>query len=163
MVQPPCKRRLGYVSRSLSKRTFNNDADVGRALRGAGNVHDEEKRMATRAAPRVAVLMWWALEHDIEVILEQPKGSLLEQHTPYRCVLARMGRHNTDGCMYGWSSQKPCWFYVSKGLRADSFKRCNHLGRHALQLMVNGHGEAAMSDSSRYTPAFAQALLSTWR
>ena len=163
VVQPPCKRWLCYVSRALSERSFNDDAHAGRALRGAGNTDDEETRMANRTAPVVASLMWWALEHDIEVISEQPLGSLLGQYTPYRCVLASMERHKVDGCMYGWSSQKPFWLYLSKGLRADSLKKCNHIGRHALQLMVDGHGEPAMSDSSRYTPAFARALLRTWR
>ena len=119
--------------------------------------------MANRMASRVASLMWWALDHDIEVILEQPVGSLLEQYAPYRCVLAFMTRHKIDGRMYGFQSQKPFWLYLSKGLRADSLKKCNHIGRHALQLMVDGHGGPAMSDSSRYTPAFAQALLCTLR
>ena len=104
VVQPPCKRWLCYASRSISKRTFKDDAHAGRALRGTGNARDEETRMANRVAPRVASLMWWALEHDIEVILEQPRGSLLQKYTPYRCVLASMRRHKTDGCMYGWSS-----------------------------------------------------------
>ena len=164
MVQPPCKRWLCYVSRSHSQRTFNDDAHAGRALRGAGNADNKETRMANRTAPRVASLMWWALEHDIEVILEQPCASLLERYTPYRCVLARMERHKTDGCMYGWLSQKPFWLYLSKGLRADYLKRCNHTGRHALQLMVDGQGDRqTMAESGRYTHAFAQALLRTWR
>ena len=66
--------------------------------------------MANRIAPPVASLIWWALEHDIEVILEQPRGSLLEQYTPYRCVLAYMEGHAPDGCMYGWSSHKAFLF-----------------------------------------------------
>ena len=163
MVQPLCKRWLGYVSRSISKRTFNNDDHAGRALRGAGSADDEETRMANRTAPPVASLMWWALEHDIEVILEQPCASLLGQYTPYRCVLASMERHKTDGCMYGCLSQKPFWLYLSKGLRRDALIKCNHIGRHALQLMVDGSGKAAMSESTQYTPAFARALLRTWR
>ena len=163
MVQPPCKRWLCYVSGANSARNFKNYVHSRRALRGAGNAEDEATRMANRTASPVASLIWWAMEHDIEVILEQPCGSLLGQYTPYRCVLAYMERHHTDGCMYGWSSQKPFWLYLSKGLRADALRKCNHTGRHAAPLMVDGQGGTAMSDSSKYTPAFARALLRTWR
>ena len=163
VVQPPCKRWLCYVSRALSERSFNDDVHAGRALRGAGNADDEETRMANRTAPPVASLIWWALEHGIEVILEQPCGSLLGHYTPYRCVLASMEKHKTDGCMYGWSSQKPFWLSLFNGLRADALRKCNHTGRHAAPLMVDGHFWTAMSDSSQYTFAFARALLRTWR
>ena len=163
VVQPPCKRWLCYVSLSTSARTFNDDVHAGRALCGGGSAEDKETCMTNRAASPMASLIWWAIEHDIEVILEQPCGSLLGQYTPYRCVLAYMERHHTDGCMYGWSSQKPFWLYLSKNLRADALRKCNHTGRHAAPLMVDGQGGTLMSDSGKYTPAFARALLRTWR
>ena len=112
VVQPPCKRWLHCVSRSRSERKFHDDVHAGRALRGTGSAEDEETRIANRTAPHVASLIWWVLEHDIEVVLEQPCGSLLGQYAPYRCVLAYMKRHTTDGCMYGWSSNKPSWIYI---------------------------------------------------
>ena len=163
VVHPPCKRWVCYVSRANSARMFNNDVHSGRALRGAGNAGDEATRMANRTASPVASFIWWAMERDIEVILEQPRGSLLGQYTPYRCVLAYMERHHTDCCMYGWSSQKPFWLYLSKNLRADALRKCNHIGRHAAPLMVDGQGGTGMSDSSKYTTASARTLLRTWR
>ena len=163
VVQPPCKRWLCYVSRSHSKRRFDDDFPSGRALRGTGNTNDKETRIANITAQRVASLVWWALDHNIKVILEQPKGSLLQKYTPYRCVLSRMKRWKVDGCRYGWKSQKPFWIYLSDGLQGDALKRCNHTGRHALQLMTDGQGDnQAMSDSGHYTRKFADALLRTW-
>ena len=114
--------------------SFNDDVHAGRALRGADSAEDEATRMANRTASPVASLIWWAIEQDIEVIWEQPRGSMLGQYTLYRCVLAYMDRHHTD---ITWE--------------------------HAAPLMVLGQGGTAMTHSSKYTPAFARALLRTWR
>ena len=148
---------VGVVSclRARSERSF--------AMRGAGNAEDIGTRMANRTAPPVASSISWALQHDIEIILEQPRGSLLQRYTPYHCLLASMERHATDGRLYGWKSQKPFWLYPSNGLRADSFRKCNHIGPRQKALMVDGHGTTGMSASSQYAPAFARNLLRMWR
>ena len=106
VVQPPCKRWLCFVSRTLSERTFDDNVSAGSAMRGAGNAMDVETRMANRTAIPVASLIWSALEHDtlrrLHNTLELTQCMPPNMHYNNNCVPMFLQHHGV--CSFGASS-----------------------------------------------------------
>ena len=132
----------------------------------AGHNGDQSTLEADAIAPVLAAMILWARRQGIQVLVEQPCGSLLPTLTHYRCALFGMRRIATHGCMFGFDSKKTFWLFLTEGLRAKFFRRrCQH-GLHPRPLTKRSgrwvSATSAMPESSTYTRAFAQAIIRAW-
>eukprot|EP00969_Alexandrium_andersonii_P294817 13031594-Alexandrium_andersonii.AAC.1 len=77
--------------------------------------------MANRMVARVCILLYIMLSLNVFVIVEQPKGSLMQYHEHLEAIYVRFGffRHSIAMGHYGAESEKPTWLYSNKKIIGD--------------------------------------------
>jgi hypothetical protein len=129
-------------------------------------------REANTQVVRVVILCLIAAALGLSFIVEQPEGSLLEQHPRWQhlCRMTQVFRHTIRMWDYGAQSEKPTWIYsnFAEVAHIDMFKS-GRLSRKRKHLEITHHfvdktgvhrsrGGKDLKATQTYTEGFANAV-----
>ena len=149
-------------------------ATSGRSTsRPMGDTSREYVRDANRMVSRTVLICWLLMSLGVLVILEQPRGSLMELHPRFQSLLRQfpMWRTHIEMGDFGASTRKPTWLYSNYGFvgELNGYPACRaRVPKDARPLMYeykDSNGQRKfdgqkqdLKKSQHYPPGFGRAI-----